>query len=228
MDTYVLNASSRTETGKAAKRLRQEGVVPAVIYGHGFEPQKLQVVRGELEKVYRHAGSSSVVVVKLGDAKHNALIQDVQHHPTTGKLLHVDLYQVRMDEKIKAEVPLEFEGTSPAVRELDGVLVTNLNEIEVECLPGDLPHEIKVSVDVLKTFDDTLSVKDLNVPSGVEVLTEPETNIALVTPPRTQEELEELDEEAEVDTSALAEEGGEESGDEAAQGSDESPAESKE
>lgn len=228
MDTYVLNASSRTETGKAAKRLRQEGRVPGVIYGHGFGPEKLEVVRGELEKVYRKAGSSSVVVVKLGSDQHNALIQDVQHHPTTGKLLHVDLYQVRMDEKIKAEVPLVFEGTAPAVRELDGVLVTNLNEIEVECLPGDLPHEITVSIDALQTFDDTISIKDLVIPSGVEVLTEADTNIALVTPPRTQEELEELDEEAEVDTSALAEEGAEEASDDTPQDSGDASSESKE
>lgn len=221
METYVLNASPREVTDRKAKSLRADGQVPAVLYGHGVAATPLAIVRGELEKVYRKAGGSSVVKVHIGSDQRNALIHDVQAHPVTGQFLHVDLFQVRMDEKIKAEVPLVFEGTPPAVRELDGVLVTNLNEIEVEALPADLPHEIVVDVESLETFDDTITVADLKIPAGVEVTLEPETNVALVSPPRTQEELEELEEEPEADTSALEEGADAEGGEEAVEGSEE-------
>jgi large subunit ribosomal protein L25 len=91
-------------------------------------------------------------------------------------------------------VPLEFEGTPPAVRELDGVLITNLTELEVECLPADLPPQLTVDIGSLATFEDAITVADLPVPAAVTVLTEPETNVAAVTPPRTEEEMAELDE----------------------------------
>lgn len=197
MATYTLNAEERTLSGKQVGRLRRDGKVPAVLYGHGIKPLSLTLTLGELEKVYRQAGGSSVVGVKLPNGEQNVLIHDVQHDPRTGKFLHADLFQVKMDEKIKATVPLQFEGTSPAVRELDGVLVTNLNEVEVECLPGILPPEITVNIDSLKTFEDAITVADLKVAPGVEILNEAETNVASVSPPRTEAELEALDEEVE-------------------------------
>lgn len=227
-ESYTLHASSRDLTGKRVNRLRSAGQVPAVLYGHGVSPQNLSLTRGELEKVYRKAGGSSIVTVKLPDGQTNALIHDIQRQPTTGHYLHVDLYQVRMDEKIKATVPLEFEGTPPAVRELDGVLLTNLTEVEVECLPADLPQHLTVSIDSLASFDDAITVADLTVPAAVTVLNEPETNVASVAPPRTQEELDELEEEVEEpaepevegEEPAEGEEGetaeGEEGGDQAA------------
>lgn len=198
MADYTLNAEPREETGKQVGRLRRDGKVPAVLYGHGVKPRNLTLVRGELERVYHQAGGSSVVGIKLGGAKpaeESALIQEVQHDPRTGRYLHADLYRVRMDEKIKATVPLTFEGTPPAVRELDGTLLTNINEVEVECLPGDLPSEIVVDVEVLETFEDSITIKDLKVPASVEVHAEEDASVATVTPPRTQEELEALDEE---------------------------------
>ncbi|MDP9211877.1 MAG: 50S ribosomal protein L25 [bacterium] len=197
MADYTLSAAPREETGKQVRRLRREGKVPAVLYGHGVKPRNLMLVRGELERVYHKAGGSAVVAVKLPDGEESVLIQDVQHDPTTGVYLHADLYQVKMDEKIKATVPLTFEGTSPAVRELDGTLLTNLSEVEVECLPGDLPSEIVVDVGTLATFEDSITVADLKVSASVEIHAEPEASVATVTPPRTQEEMEALDEEAE-------------------------------
>src|SRR5688572_31888131 len=98
MDTYVLHAEDRTVSGRHVKRLRAEGKIPVVLYGHGIKPRSLQVTRGELEKVYRGAGGSSVVKIQLSDGEQNALIQDIQNDPTTGHHLHADLYQVRMDE----------------------------------------------------------------------------------------------------------------------------------
>ena len=225
MDTYVLHAEDRTVTGRHVKKLRTEGKTPVVLYGHGIKPRSLQVSRGELEKVYRGAGGSSVVKVILPDGEQNALIHEIQDDPTTGHHLHADLYQVRMDEKIKATVPLVLEGTAPAVRELDGTLVTNLSELEVECLPGDLPPELKVDVESLATFEDTITVADIKVPAGVEVLVEPDTNVATVQPPKTEEQLEaELAEEAPVSPEDVEEVGEGEEGAEGEEGGEEADA----
>ena len=195
MADYTLKAEPREETGKQVGRLRRDGKVPAVLYGHGVKPRNLTLTRGELERVYHKAGGSTVVGIKLEKGEENALIQEVQHDPRTGRYLHADLYRVRMDEKIKATVPLAFEGIAPAVRELDGTLLTNLNEVEVECLPGDLPSEITVDVGTLKTFEDSITIADLKVPAGVDIHAEEDASVATVTPPRTQEEMEALDEE---------------------------------
>ena len=195
MADYTLSAEPREETGKQVGRLRRDGKVPAVLYGHGVKPRNLTLVRGELERGYHKACGSTVVGIKLKDNEENALIQEVQHDPRTGRYLHADLYRVRMDEKINATVPLAFEGTSPAVRELDGTLLTNLNEVEVECLPGDLPSEIAVNIEVLATFEDTITVADLKVADGVDIHAEDDASVATVTPPRSEEELEALDEE---------------------------------
>lgn len=190
METYVLKAEPREVSGKQVRRLRRDGHIPAILYGHGIKPQNLMVARGDLEKTFRKAGGSSVVTVQLPKGEQNVLIHEVQQDPRTGQLLHADLFQVRMDEKIKATVPLVIEGTSPAVREQGGVLLTNVSEIEVECLPKDLPHEIPVNIDSLENFDDSITVADLAMPQGVTVLSEPDANVAAVQPPKTEEELE--------------------------------------
>ncbi len=213
METYAIKAEPRELIGKKVKRLRQQGLVPGVLYGHNVTPQLLSLTRRELERVYRQAGATSVVEIKLPDGSHNALIHAVHHHPVTGELLHADLYQVRMDEKVRTTVPLAFSGgeTAPAVRELDGVLITNLTELEVEALPADLPHEIAIDLEQLKTLDDTITVADLQIPSGVTVLTDAESNVAMVQPPKTEEQLEaELAEDTEVTTADDVEVAGEE------------------
>lgn len=220
METFVLNAEPRDITGKKVNRLRRAGQVPVVLYGHNVPSQLLMVKRGEMEKVYRKAGGSSVVTLKFGTGEKNVLIHQVQLDPVTGTYVHADFYQVRMDEKIKTQVPLVFEGVPPAVRELDGVLVTNLSELEIECLPKDLPHELTVSVEGLATFDDTLTVADIKVSENVTVLVDPETNVALVAPPRSQEEVDEAAETPdEIDMEAVEGEGDEEEG---AEGEEES------
>ena len=199
-ETYQLAAEPRAETGKAVKRVRAAGRVPVVLYGHKVAPLHLSVARGELEKVYRNAGHSAMVEVTTPDGKHNVLIHEMQDDPTSGLHQHADFYAVRMDEKIKTAVPLVFEnaGEAPAVRELDGILLTNLNELEIECLPGDLPSEITVDVIGLETFDDSITVADLDVPEAVTVLTEADSSVATVTPPRTQEEVDEAAEDTEA------------------------------
>jgi large subunit ribosomal protein L25 len=208
--TYQLKAEPREESGKAVKRLRAAGRVPAVLYGHSVDAIKLSVARGELEKVYRQAGHSAMVEIELPDKKHTVLIHEMQDDPTSGIHQHADFYAVKMDEKIKTAIPLTFENTgeAPAVRELDGILLTNLNELEIECLPGDLPSEITVDVIGLETFEDSITVADLKIPDGVTVLNEEDASVATVTPPRTQEEVDDAAEDSEeLDADAVEVEG---------------------
>lgn len=194
---YQLRASDRTTTGKKVKALRSAGNIPAVLYGHGAKPQNISVNRIEFTKIFEDAGTSSLIDLKIEDsAPVKVLSHEPQVDPVRDAPLHVDFYRVRMDEKIKTEIPLEFTGESEAVEQLDGSLVTNRDNVEVECLPADLVSEIQVNIAVLKTFEDTISVKDLKVPQGIEILTDPDEVVALVEPPRSEEELAELEESA--------------------------------
>src|SRR5207253_2351160 len=144
---------------------------------------------------YAHAGGSKLVSLQIGNAKaNNVLIHDAQLDARTGAVTHVDLYQVRMDEKIKTELPLRFVGESTAVYQDEGTLLKNLEAIEIEALPGDLPEALEVDISILDDFEKTIHVSDLVAPNGVEILTDGEELVAKVDPPRTDAEMEELDE----------------------------------
>ncbi|HUC87452.1 MAG TPA: 50S ribosomal protein L25 [Candidatus Saccharimonadales bacterium] len=205
-EKVVVSMRNRTAIGKAARRLRAEGEVPAVVYGHGADAQPVAVDGRELEKVYAKAGGNQMIGLKIDDARQkNALIHDVQLDSRTGHILHADFYLVRMDEKIKTEVPLHFTGESTAVYQQEGTLVRPLEMVEVEALPGDLPESFSVDIAILDDFDKTITVGDLVVPAGVDILTPAEELIARVEPPRSDEELEEL--EAPIDEKAEMPEG---------------------
>ncbi len=194
MDTISLSAESRTTLGKQSGQLRRQGKIPAVMYGHGKASVSLTLDQREFERVFAKAGESSLVDLKVGnEAPVKVLIQDVQFHPVTDRILHADFHAVSMTEKIETEIGLKFEGEPVAVKELGGVLLSNLETLKIECLPGDLVHEIVVSLEPLKTFDDQIRAGDLVLPKGITLLEKPETVVALVTPPRTEEELKELD-----------------------------------
>jgi len=123
------------------------------------------------------------------------LIYEVSRDPLSEKPLHVDFYKVRMNEAISTEVPLEFIGESVAVKSEGGILVKSIHEIEVKALPREIPQKIAVDISVLKTFDDIIYVKDLPIPANVEVLSELDTAVAMVNPPRSEKEIEGLKEE---------------------------------
>ena len=195
METLTLAAKSRTATGRGVKGVRTAGELPGVLYGHGVEPHVFSVPAAEFRKVYAKAGSSSLVDVSFdGGAPVKAVIHEVQPHPLTMEPLHVDLYQVRMDEKMTARIPLVFTGESDAVKTLGGSLVKSLDSVEVDCLPADLPHELSVDLSALKTFEDDITVADLPVPQGVTVTTDAKLTIATVTPPLTEEQLKKMEE----------------------------------
>lgn len=221
MEKIELKVKTRQAVGKELNKLRQEGFVPAVLYGHNTKNQNIQVSARELAKIYSQAGESTLIDLTIDDkAPTKVLIQDTQRDPVKDSFVHVDFYQVNMTEKITTEIELNFIGESKAVKELGGVLVKNTNSIEVKCLPGDLVSKIDVDISVLETFDDAIHVKDLDVSDKIKVLTDIEEIVATVMPPRTAEELEKLDEKVEgeeVPEEADAE-GEEKEGEEAAEG----------
>lgn len=204
MASILLKAQSRTDLGHNVKKLRTAGMMPCVTYGHGIKTQSIVVSERDFAKAYEKAGSSTLVELTIDSEKKNVVIHDVQFNPVNGRPIHADLYQVRMDEKIKAEVPVKFVGVSPAVKDFGGILVKAVDKLEVEALPKDLPHEIVVDLSVLKKFEDSIALKDLKIPAGVQVLVEDkELGIASVTPPRSEEELKALDEAVTEDVEAI-------------------------
>lgn len=196
----ILKAKLREIIGKQVKNLRQDGQVPAVLYGKDFENLNLVLAKTEFEKVLDEAGSSTIVDLQVeGKENYKVLLHEPQKDAVTDLILHADLYKVNMKEEIHTEIPLNFIGASVAVDDLEGNLITNKDAIEVKCLPGNLVSEIKVDISVLKTFENIIKVSDLPIPEGIEVLDEPEEIIAQVTPPRSDEELEEMEVEAAAD-----------------------------
>ena len=189
-----IQAKVRQAFGKQNKKLRKAGMLPAVVYGRGKETLSLEVPGKNFQKVYQQAGESTLVDLLIdGKGEKKVLIHDVAKHYMKDEPIHVDFYEVDLTSKIHAKVPVHFVGVSPAVKESGGVLIKNLNEIEVEALPMNLPHAIEVSIEKLKTFDDLVRVADLKVSDKVKVLAHPEDVIVKVQAPRTEAELAELE-----------------------------------
>lgn len=193
--------------GKAVRSMRKEGIVPAVVYGKGKKNENLSVSLHDFDLIYREVGSSAIIELDInGKENKNVLIHDVAQNPVTNAPEHIDFYEVSMTEKITANVPLHFVGDSAAVIELQGSLITNKDEIEVECLPIDLPQKIEVDISVLSDFEKSIHVSGLQIPAGVEVKDDPEELVANVEPPRSEEEMAELEEPVEAPEMEGAEE----------------------
>ena len=190
MSELILNAEHREVTGKKVKALRRQGYLPAVLYGVGIESIPIKLDLKEASKVISAAGSSTLLLLKIGKKQHQVLVRDTQRQVIRRDLQHVDFLKVAMDVAIRAEVPIEFVGEAPAVRDLGGVLVTELVEIEIESLPADLPDRITVDLGLLADITDTITVGDLSFGEGVEVITSPNDVIARVIY-QVEEEIEE-------------------------------------
>lgn len=184
-----LAVESRTVTGKgAARTLRRSGKVPAVIYGHGREPQALAIAAPVLQKALGSAGGSTVIDVAVdGSAPVKALIREVQRNPVKPiDILHVDLYEVRADETVTVEVPVHLTGTAEGVKNGGGVLDHALRELEIECLPGDIPASIDIDVSPL-LIGHSIFVRDVTLAAG-SILNDPDIPVCTVVPPRVEEE----------------------------------------
>jgi large subunit ribosomal protein L25 len=185
-----LAVQKREKLGRAAAALRKQGFIPAELYGHGVENLHLAVDAKEFRGVFKEAGENMVITLLLGNKeKRSAVVHDIQRNYIDQSIEHIDFYQVRMDEKLKAHVPVEFIGEAPAVKEQGGLLNKTVSEIEVESLPGDIPQRFTVDLAGLIELNQSIYVRDLAVPRGVKVLIDPETVLVTVTPPRKEEEV---------------------------------------
>lgn len=219
MEAIILEVQKRDITGKQVKQLRNQGQVPAVVYGGGSEPRNAAVAYGVFEKFYRNVGMSSLIDLKVGDdASVKALIQHVQRDPIYGRFVHIDFRQVNMKEEIETAINLVFEGEAPAVKAKGGFLVRNLDAVTVRCLPDALVSEIKVDLGSLEEFGEMIKVKDLQIPEGIRIMTSGDDTIAVVNEPISEEELSKLDEAPVEDVAAVESEEGKKEGETAADG----------
>lgn len=182
----------RAPRGPKANILRRRGLIPAVVYGPGQPSASVQVERQAFLKVFAAAGETQLVELKLGSEAIPVLVHDYQRDPLSDQITHVDFLRVVMDKAIAAKVPLKFAGISPAAKDLGGVIVTNLREIEVKARPNQIPAFLAVDLSGLKHFHEEILVSTLALPAGVTLLTAANLAIISVLPPRTQSELDAL------------------------------------
>lgn len=188
MDKLVINATHRNVIGKHVKKLRRQGKLPGVIYGHNVEPTPIIMELKETTKVLQTATASSLINLDIDGTVKSVLVREKQRDFIKGNFLHVDFLAVSLTEKLKANVGLQLIGIAPAVKDFSGVLVTGLDEIEVECFPQDLPEQITVDISTLATIGSALYVKDLPQLPNVTILDHPEELLVIVTAPKIEAE----------------------------------------
>ncbi|MEK9159194.1 MAG: 50S ribosomal protein L25 [Patescibacteria group bacterium] len=187
MDKVSFTAQARDKSVKA-KTIRKMNLIPAEYYGHGVENISLQMDYQSFRKLYKKSGSNTVIDLEIeGKGVKNVLIHRVDTHTVTDLYTHVEFINVRMDEEVSTTIPVRLEGTAPAVKDLGGILIQNLDGIEVTCLPRDLVAEIVVNVETLVDFNSSITVADLKIPKGITVANEPEASVAYVTQPQEEE-----------------------------------------
>ncbi|MDO8584797.1 MAG: 50S ribosomal protein L25 [bacterium] len=183
-----LKAEKREIFGKAVSTLREKGFIPAELYGRGIGNMHLAIPAKDFKKVYKAAGENTIVTVVIGEEKRPALIYDVVGDAISSEPVHVDLYQVRMDEKIQTKVPLVFVGEALGVKDKGGVLVRTLQELPIEAMPDKLPHTITVDISVLADIGMSIKVGDLNISPDVKVLVDGKVIVATVKAKITEEQ----------------------------------------
>ncbi|MHB1318288.1 MAG: 50S ribosomal protein L25 [Anaerolineae bacterium] len=201
-ELLTLVAQSR-DLEKTPRALRREGSVPGVLYGNQFASVSLQFPEPVLRRLLNTVGTTRLFVLDVADQglSETALVRAVQKHPVTGGLVHVDLYRIVADQAITTAVPLRMHGEAPAIEE-GGVVNTLLDELEIECLPKDLPDHIVVDLTALTGMDSAIHVRDLAIPEGVTVLIDQDTVVARIVAPRggAEEEAEEIEAEEEPES----------------------------
>ena len=181
MEKVVLKATKRDVVGKQVKAMRREGKLPAVIYGRHLEPISISLDAHTAGLALSKVSASSLVTIDVEGKEFPALVRERQRDYIKGNLTHVDFLAVDMNEKLRTSVGLAFVGVSGAVKDYNGILVHNLERLEVECLPGDLPERINVDISLLKQIGDIFRVKDLQISDKIRILADEEEPIAVVT-----------------------------------------------
>lgn len=205
MDKKTLKAEKRTLSGRKVKKLRNEGNLPANVFGRDIKSVSVQVNTKEFEKTFAETGETGIVELVIGSDKRPVLVHNVQTDPVSDSVLHVDFLQVNLKQKVTAQVPIELVGESPAEKQGLGTVVQYLNELEVEALPTDLPDKFEIDTSVLSEVDQAIQVKDVKIDkTKVEIQEGAEEIVVKVEPPK-----EEKEEEVVVAPAEGAEEAGE-------------------
>jgi large subunit ribosomal protein L25 len=189
MEETILNASVRNIVGKQVKALRRAGKLPAVIYGHSIVPINIAINSHEANLLLPTLSSSHLIVVDVDGTRHTTLVREKQTHPVTRNLVHIDFQEVSLTEKLKTGVGIIFVGEAPAAKNYNGVIVTNLEELEVEALPMNLPDHITIDLSILKNIGDTIHIRDIKLSSEVEILSHPDEIVVIVTAPAVEVEI---------------------------------------
>ncbi|HEX9841063.1 MAG TPA: 50S ribosomal protein L25, partial [Anaerolineales bacterium] len=179
MEKVVIKATKRDVIGKQVKAMRRAGKLPAVIYGRRTEPISISLDAHSASLVLGKLTSSSLVTIDVDGTEYPTLVREKQRDYIKDRLLHVDFLAVSLDEQIRASVRLNFIGVSLAVKDFNAVLVHNVESLEVECLPTDLPVQIEVDISSLARPGDSIRVKDVPVSDKVRILADPETMVAV-------------------------------------------------
>ncbi|MCD6502389.1 50S ribosomal protein L25 [bacterium] len=208
MEIFTLKIDERKgDIGKkGVKRIRSEGRVPGVIYGAGIDPEYLEINEHDLSVFLNRVGEHAIIELEIGEeaSKTLSVLADIQHHPVTDRILHVDFKRISRDKPIETMVPIEYVGTSVGVH-AGGLFMPRLHELEIRAMLDDVPDKIEVDITDLD-FDTAIHAKDLVVGEGIELLCEPEQTVATVVKPRgiEVEEKEEVEEAVEEEEAAEA------------------------
>jgi len=186
VDNVELTVARRSALGKKVRALRRSGVTPANVYGHRVQSQAVEVDSMTLSHTLKRLERNAILSLRIqGErAARPVIVREVQRDILNDKILHVDFYQVSLAEKMKADVPLILVGKAPAVEDLGGILLQGLDSIAVEALPADIPPHVEVDISSLTTFDSSVHVRDLVIDPKVHLLTEGDSVITSVSPPR--------------------------------------------
>ena len=176
MKRIELIATSRGVLGKKVRFLRRQGIIPVHLFGHNVESLALQCDEVQLKRVLARAGKTKLISLKLdrGKKSRDVVIREIQRDMRTGGLLHMDLYQIKMTEKIRVEVPIIVVGEAPALKSKENMLLHELSSLTVECLPGDIPANVKVDMNSLTEREQTIRVGNVILGDEVAILNDPE------------------------------------------------------
>ena len=179
-----IKASARQPLGKRSRRLLREGKLPAIVYGHNTEATPITLDKLEFQKVFVKSGRTHLVDLAIDGRTEKVLVREIQTHPRRLGPIHVDFYQVNLQEKIEVEVPVHLVGESAAVKRGDADILQPMHSVRVECLPSDIPEAFEIDITPLEEIDMELRVAELKVPQGVTVLDEPDQLVVKIVPKR--------------------------------------------
>lgn len=190
MEKQVLKATKRTVTGKQVRQLRRAGQLPGVIYGHNVEPVAISLDSHDATVSLSKLSSSTLITIEVEGKEYPTLVREKQRDYIRNVLTHVDFLAVSLKEKLRAEVTIEFVGISPAVKDLNAILVNGLTTLTVECLPSDLPEKFVVDISNLVVIGNGIHVRDVTAPDNVRIIDDPDEMIVVATAPAKEEVVE--------------------------------------